>query len=206
MERVQPAGARADQHGNRSIGCFSASPESSCSAVNPDSGWRQSGAISASGTSTNRRWCEPWVRQNKRSGINHLALIIEEIEIEHARCVSLAAHPAKLSLDHLQHREQVSRGKTGYQRRDRVDEPWLVRARYGLGSIPSRAGRDLDTFRFERNDGGCERIKRRAELRAGQIAADADQDHSVLSCASLCLTRDARCKTFRLHYRIRWGI
>jgi hypothetical protein len=23
---------------------------------------------------------------------------------------------------------------------------------------------------------------------------------------SRCLTRDARCKTFGLHYRIRWGI
>src|SRR6202035_5772950 len=49
---------------------------------------------------------EPRVRQHKRSGIDHLPLIIEEIEIEHTRCVSFAAHPAKLSLDHLQHREQ----------------------------------------------------------------------------------------------------
>jgi hypothetical protein len=59
---------------------------------------------------------------------------------------------------------------------------------------------------LERNHGGCEGIKRRAELRAGQIAADADQDHCLLSYLSRCLTRDARCKTFAIHYRIRWGI
>ena len=149
---------------------------------------------------------KPWVREGKRSGIGDLTLIIEEIEIEHTRCVSLAAHPAKLSLDHLQHREQVARGEAGLQGRDRVDEQRLVRAGYGLGSIPSRARRNLDTFCFKRNHGGCERVKRRAELQAGQIAADADQDHSLLSYLSRCLTRDARCKTFGLHYQIRWGI
>jgi len=145
---------------------------------------------------------EPRMRQGKRSGIDHLTLIIEEIEIEHARCVSFAAHPAKLSLNHLHHREQVARGETGYQRRDRVDEPRLVRARYGLSSIPSRARRNPDTFCFERNHGGCERVKRRAELQTVQIAANADQDHSLLSHLSRCLTRDARCKTFGLHYQI----
>src|SRR6516162_8163974 len=118
---------------------------------------------------------EPRMRQGKRSGIDHLTLIIEKIEIKHTRCVSFAAHPAKLSLDHLHHREQVAGGETGYQRRDRVDEQRLVRAWYGLGSIPSRARRNLDTFCFKRNQGGCERVKRRAELQAGQIAADADQ-------------------------------
>ena len=56
---------------------------------------------------------EPRVRQDKRSGIDRLTLMIEEIEIEHARRVSFAAHPTKLSLDHLEHSEQVSRGETG---------------------------------------------------------------------------------------------
>jgi hypothetical protein len=149
---------------------------------------------------------EPRVRQDKRSGIDHLTLIIEEIEVKHTRCISFSAQPAKLSLDHLQQREQISRGKNGYHRRDRVDKPRLVRARHGLRLIPSRACSDPDTLCFERDQGGCERTKRQAELRAGQIAADADQDHSLLSYASCCLTRDARCKTFGLHYRIQWGI
>src|SRR5215813_10081060 len=103
---------------------------------------------------------EPRVRQGKRSGIDHLTLIVEEIEIEHTRRVLFAAHPAKLFLDHLQHFEQVPRGETGYQRRDRIDEQRLVRARYGFGSIPSRARRNPDTFCFKRNHGGCERVKR----------------------------------------------
>ena len=122
---------------------------------------------------------KPRVRQDKRGGLGHLASMIKEIEIEHARCVPLAAHATKLSLDRLQHGEQVLSGEIGCQASDRVDEPRLVRARYRLGSIPSRAGWDLNTLCFERDEGGCERIEGRAELRAGQIAADADQDQFV---------------------------
>src|SRR6516225_4371797 len=71
------------------------------------------------------------------------------------------------------------RGELGYQRRDRVNEPRLVRVRYRLSSIPGRSRRDLDAFCFERNQRGCERIGGRAEPRAGQIAADTDQDQFV---------------------------
>ena len=75
--------------------------------------------------------------------------------------------------------EQVARGEMGYQRSDRVNEPWLVRERYRLSSIPGGSGRDLDAFCFERNQGGCERVGGRAEPRTGQIAADTDQDQFV---------------------------
>src|SRR6516225_4371802 len=50
----------------------------------------------------------------------------------------LAADTTKLSLGRFQHREQVPRGELGYQRRDRVNEPRLVRVRYRLSSIPGR--------------------------------------------------------------------
>jgi len=122
---------------------------------------------------------EPRVWHDKRGCLGHLTPIIEEIEIEHAGCVSLPADTTKLSLYRVQHREQVSRGEMGCQRCDRVNKPRLVRARYRLSSIPSRAGRDLNTLCFERDQGGCERIEGRAEPRAGQIAADADQDQFV---------------------------
>ena len=58
---------------------------------------------------------EPRVWQDKRGGLGHLTIVIEEIEIKHARRVSLATHTAKLSFDHLEHREEVSRGETGCQ-------------------------------------------------------------------------------------------
>src|SRR5215469_3294196 len=45
------------RHGNRSTACFASNRESSRVAVRPSIGWRQSGAISASGMSTNRRSC-----------------------------------------------------------------------------------------------------------------------------------------------------
>jgi len=122
---------------------------------------------------------EPRVRQDERGRLRHETSIIEEIEIEHAGGVSFAADTTKLSLERLQHREQVARGEMGYQRRDRVNEPWLVRARYRLSSIPGGSGRDLDAFCFERNQGGCERVRGCAEPRAGQIAADTDQDQFV---------------------------
>ena len=122
---------------------------------------------------------ESRVRQDERGRLHHLTSIIEEIEIEHAGGVSLAADTTKLSLDRLQDCEQVSRGEMGYQRRDRVNEPWLVRERYRLSSIPGGSGRDLDAFCFERNQGGCERVRGRAEPRTGQIAADTDQDQFV---------------------------
>src|SRR5262249_35865037 len=88
---------------------------------------------------------EPWVRQDERSGLDHQTAMIEEIEVEHACGVSLAANSAELSLYRLQHGEQVRRGKIRAQRSDRVDEPRLVRARHRLGSIPGRAGGDRDT-------------------------------------------------------------
>jgi len=122
---------------------------------------------------------QPRVRQDERGRLRHQTSIIEEIEIEHSGGVSLAADTAKLSLGRLQHREQVPRGELGYQRRDRVNEPRLVRVRYRLSSIPGRSRRDLDAFCFERNQRGCERIGGRAEPRAGQIAADTDQDQFV---------------------------
>jgi hypothetical protein len=122
---------------------------------------------------------EPRVRQDEGGRLRHQTSIIEEIEIEHAGGVSLAADTTKLSLERLQHGEQVARGEMGYQRRDRVNEPWLVRDRYRLSSIPGGSGRDLDAFCFERNQGGCERVRGRAEPRAGQIAADTDQDQFV---------------------------
>jgi len=75
---------------------------------------------------------EPRVRQDERGRLRHQTSIIEEIEIEHAGGVSLAADTTKLSLDRLQRCEQVARGEMGYQRRDRVNEPWLVRERYRL--------------------------------------------------------------------------
>jgi len=122
---------------------------------------------------------QPRVRQDERGRLRHQTSIIEEIEIEHSGGVSLAADTTKLSLGRLQHREQVPRGELGYQRRDRVNEPRLVRVRYRLSSIPGRSRRDLDAFCFERNQRGCERIGGRAEPRAGQIAADTDQDQFV---------------------------
>ena len=122
---------------------------------------------------------EPRMRQDERGGLGHLTSIIKKIEIDHARCVLLAAEPTKFSFDRLQCREQVWRGEIGRQRRYRVNKPGLVRARYRLGSMPSRARRDLNTLCFERNQRGCEGIARRAEPRAGQIAADADQDQFV---------------------------
>jgi hypothetical protein len=122
---------------------------------------------------------EPRVRQDERGRLRYLTPIIKEIEIEHAGGVSLAADTTKLSLGGVQHREQVSRGEIGYQRRDRVYKPRLVRARYRLCSIPGGAGRDLDAFCFKRNQGRRERIGRRAEPRAGQIAAETDQDQFV---------------------------
>jgi len=122
---------------------------------------------------------EPRVRQDKRSGLAHLTPMIKEIEIEHARCVSLAADTTKLPLDRLQHRKQVWRGEIGCQRRHRVNKPGLIRARHRLGSIPSRTPRDPNTLCFERNQGGRERIAGLAEPRAGQIAPDADQNQFV---------------------------
>jgi len=77
------------------------------------------------------------MRQDKRASVGHLTLVIEEIEIEHAWCVSLAADTTELFLEGLQRREQVSRGEMGCQRRYRVNKPRLVRARHRLGSIPS---------------------------------------------------------------------
>jgi len=122
---------------------------------------------------------EPRVRQHKRGGLGHLTPMIEEIEIEHARRVSLAADTTKFSFDRLHRREQVWRGEIGRQRRHRVNKPGLVRTRYRLSSIPSGAGRDLNTVCFERSQGGREGLARRAEPRAGQIAADADKDQFV---------------------------
>ena len=122
---------------------------------------------------------EPRVRQDERGRLRHLALVIEEVEIEHARRVSLSAETAKLSLDCLQHRKQVSSGKMGRQRRDRVNEPRLVRPRYRLSPIPSGTGRDLDPLCFQRSQRGCKSVERRAIPRAGQIAAYADQDQFV---------------------------
>src|SRR5207237_8869767 len=57
----RPGGTRAtdcatfDQSGSRSIAWFVTRPASNCSAVNPNSGCRHAGAISASGASTNWR-------------------------------------------------------------------------------------------------------------------------------------------------------
>ena len=53
---------------------------------------------------------EPRVRQDERGCLGHLAPIIKEVEIENARCVSLAAYTTKLSLNVLQRREQILRG------------------------------------------------------------------------------------------------
>src|SRR6516162_1660388 len=91
---------------------------------------------------------EPRVRQDERRRTRHLTPIIKEIEIEHARGVSLPADATKLSLDRLQHREQVSRREVGCQRRDRVNEPRLVRARYRLSPIPRGTSRNLDPLCF----------------------------------------------------------
>ena len=91
---------------------------------------------------------EPRVRQDERRRTRHLTPIIEEIEIEHARGVSLAADATKLSLDCLHHRKQVSRREVGCQRRDPVYEPRLIRARYGLSPIPRGTSRNLDPLCF----------------------------------------------------------
>ena len=103
---------------------------------------------------------KPRVWQNKRGSVRHLALIIEEIEIEHARCVSLAADTTELFLDRLQSREQVSRGEMGCQRSYRINKPRLVRARHRLSSVPGGVGDNPDTLRLECHQGGRERIGR----------------------------------------------
>jgi len=131
---------------------------------------------------------EPRVRQYKRGALGHLTAMIKEIEIEHARRVSLAADATKFSFDRLQHREQVWRGEIGRQRCHRVNKPGLGRTRYRLGSIPSGACRYLNTVSFERSQGGREGNARRAEPRAGQIAADANKDQFV-SLAVVLLDR-----------------
>src|SRR5215469_419906 len=53
-------------HDSRSTACFATNPESSCLAVRPSNGWRQSGAISASGMSTNRRSCSRGCGKTRR--------------------------------------------------------------------------------------------------------------------------------------------
>src|SRR6202007_2138388 len=87
---------------------------------------------------------KPRMRQDERGRLRHLTPIIEKIEFEHGGRVSRAAERPKWSLDPLRYREQVSRGKMRCQRRDPINEPRLVRARYRLSPIPGGAGRDMD--------------------------------------------------------------
>ncbi len=53
------------------------------------------------------------MRQNERGGVDNLIAIIEEIQVEHARCVWFAARAPKSRLDGLQHREQAARAQIG---------------------------------------------------------------------------------------------
>jgi hypothetical protein len=102
-------------------------------AVKPSRGWRQSGAISHSGSSTNRRWCSRGC--GKASvGVSHSAVIvIEQVEVERARSIGRPTDSPEISFHRKEPIEQRHPGQLARHPRYPIDEPRLLRCRHRLG-------------------------------------------------------------------------
>jgi uncharacterized LabA/DUF88 family protein len=146
------------------------------------------------------------VRQHEGQCLHDLAVIIEKIEVEDTGRIWRAANTAKPRLDSLHHSEHVVRLELGGQRRDRIDEPGLVRARNRFAPIRSRAGHYVNALLLQRSERSGQRVAWPAKPRACDIRPDADQNHRDSSISRRRLTRNAPRKTLTLHYQRRWGI
>ena len=122
---------------------------------------------------------QPRMWQDETLCVRNLTAIIEEIQVEHARCIWCTASTPKVSFEGLQHRQESARTQIGGQRRDRVNKPGLNGSRNRFRVIPRRPGGNADAGCFEPRECGCECFTRRTESSTCQIAADSDQDHGA---------------------------
>ena len=117
---------------------WSGSAAISAATVCPSTGCTHPGATSASGISTNRRWC---ARGCGRIGIGRLAhqpAHGDDIQVERPRRIRRRAPPPSLSLQRLQGRQQTRRLDRAGQMRHGIDVVGLARRRHRRRAIPAR--------------------------------------------------------------------
>ena len=98
-------------------------------------GCRNSGAISASGTSTKRRSRQARMRHLQFRAANHARAVKQNIEIDGARAVRSDAPPAKLAFDLQERVQQLQRHERSFRFGDGVQEPGLAGRVDGFGNV-----------------------------------------------------------------------
>ena len=88
----------------------------------------------------------PRMRQDRRSrfGGPAFAAVIQQIEIDHARCIDHRTDPAELRFDLVQLLQKLDRGKVAAQGENTIHVPGLIGHRHRCGFIPGRTRHDIE--------------------------------------------------------------
>jgi len=87
---------------------------------------------------------QPRMWQDEPRCLGNLTAKIEEIQVEHARCIWCTASTPKVNFEGLQHPQEYARTQIGRQRGHRVDKPRLSGSRNRFRVIPRRPGGNAD--------------------------------------------------------------